>query len=96
MFHIDPYGRMSACEMSRFQSYDLRQGLFEEGWSEFIPQVLALKTDDDYKCSCCELITFCAQCPGWAWVENGDPGTLVEHLCQVAHRRAEAFDLIIS
>ena len=46
MFHIDPYGRMSVCEMSRFQRYDLRQGSFEEGWSEFIPQVLALKPDD--------------------------------------------------
>ncbi len=96
MFHIDPYGRMGVCEMSRFQSYDLREGSFEEGWSEFIPQILALKPDDDYKCSHCELINLCAQCPGWAWVENGDPGTLVEHLCQVAHRRAEAFDLKIT
>jgi radical SAM protein with 4Fe4S-binding SPASM domain len=95
-FHIDPYGRMGVCEMSRFQSYDLRQGSFEEGWYRSIPQVLALKPKDDYKCSHCELINLCAQCPGWAWVENGDPGTLVEHLCQVAHRRAEAFDLKIS
>jgi radical SAM protein with 4Fe4S-binding SPASM domain len=92
MFHIDPYGGMSVCEMSRFQSYDLRQGSFAEAWSEFIPQVLGLKHDDDYKCSHCELIGFCAQCPGWAWVENGDPRTHVEHLCQIAHRRAEEFD----
>ncbi len=96
MFHIDPYGWMSVCIMSRFQSYDLRQGSFEEGWSEFVPQILALKQADDYKCSHCEYISLCDQCPGWAWVENGDPGTVVEHLCQVAHRRAEAFDLKFS
>ena len=91
-FHIDPNGRMSVCEMSRFRSYDLRRGSFEKGWSEFIPQVLAMKPDDGYKCSGCDLVTLCAQCPGWAWMENGDPMTIVEHLCQMTHRRAEAFD----
>jgi radical SAM protein with 4Fe4S-binding SPASM domain len=96
VFHIDPNGQMDVCEMSRFQGYDLRRGSFKEGWSEFIPQILALKQDDNYKCAQCELINLCAQCPGWAWVENGDPGVLVEHLCQVAHRRAEAFDQKIS
>ena len=95
-FHIDPYGRMSVCEMSRFQSYDLRQGSFEEGWYRSMPQVLALKPNKDYYCSHCEIINLCAQCPGWAWVENGHPGAIVEHLCQVAHRRAEAFELNIS
>ena len=95
-FHIDPYGLMSVCEMSRFQSYNLRKGSFKAGWDRSIPQVLALKSEDNYKCSHCEFINLCAQCPGWAWVENGDPGTLVEHLCQVAHRRAEAFDLKVS
>ena len=92
MFHIDPYGRMSVCIMSRFQSYDLRQGSFEEGWADFIPQVLALKPEDDYKCSHCQFIAMCAQCPGYAWLEYGHPGKRVEHLCQVTHRRAEVFD----
>jgi radical SAM protein with 4Fe4S-binding SPASM domain len=90
-FHIDPFGRMSVCEMSRFQSYDLRQGSFEEGWYKSVPQVLALKPDEDYKCSHCEFIALCAQCPGWASVENGHPGARVEHLCQITHHRAKAF-----
>lgn len=92
-FHIDPYGRLSVCIMSRFENYDLRHGLFEEGWSEFIPQVLAMKSEGDYKCSDCEFIALCDQCPGWAWVENDHPGKRVEHLCRVTHRRAEVFDL---
>ena len=92
-FHIDPYGRLGVCEMSRFKSFNLRRGSFGKGWSEFIPQVLALKAEGDPKCSSCEFIALCAQCPGWAWLENGDPGTLVDHLCEIVHIQAEAFDL---
>ena len=91
-FHIDPYGRLSVCVMSRFASYDLRQGLFEEGWSEFVPQLLRLKAEDAQKCSHCKFMAVCAQCPGWAWVETGHPGGIVEHLCQVAHLLGEVLD----
>ena len=31
-FHIDPYGQLSVCMMSRRQQYDLRHGTFKEGW----------------------------------------------------------------
>jgi radical SAM protein with 4Fe4S-binding SPASM domain len=96
MFHIDPIGRLSVCEMSRFESYDLRQGSFEEGWSDFVPQVLDLKAGGDYKCSQCKYIALCAQCPGWAWVETGHPGGLVEHLCRVAHLLGDAIDTNVS
>ncbi|MBW2651449.1 MAG: hypothetical protein JRC66_10785 [Deltaproteobacteria bacterium] len=78
-FHIDPYGKMSACEMTRFQNHDLRCGPFEEGWSKSIPEFLTLKPE--------------GQCPGWGWLENGNPEAPVEYLCQIAHLRAEAFNL---
>jgi len=91
-FHIDPYGKMSPCEMSRFQGYDLRSGSFQEGWYEFIPKFLDLKPTGDYPCGRCELISLCGQCPGWAWLENSDPEAPVEYLCQIAHLRAAAFN----
>lgn len=91
-FHIDPYGQMSSCEMIRFQNYDLRRGSFEEGWHHAIPEFLALKPTSDYPCGKCELISLCGQCPGWAYLENGNPETPVEYLCQIAHLRAEAFN----
>jgi len=90
-FHIDSYGQMSVCLMSRYQSYDLLQGSFREGWNIFFPQFLSQKSKNDYKCGQCELISLCGQCPGWAMLENGDPESPVEYLCQVAHLRAEAF-----
>jgi radical SAM protein with 4Fe4S-binding SPASM domain len=91
-FHIDPYGQLSVCMMSRSQSYDLLKGNFQQGWSDFIPQVLAQKPKSDYECGQCEFIAICSQCPGWAWLENGDLETPVEYLCQTTHLRAEAFN----
>lgn len=90
-FHIDPYGKMSACEMVRFQNYDLRCGSFGEGWHQSIPEFLTLAPEGNYPCGKCELISLCGQCPGWGWLENGNPEAAVEYLCQIAHLRAEVF-----
>lgn len=91
MFHIDPYGRISACEMVRFQNYDLSRGSFEEGWYQAIPEFLTLKPKGNYPCGKCDLISLCGQCPGWAWLENANIEGPVEYLCQIAHLRAKAF-----
>ncbi len=90
-FHVDPYGHLSACVMSRIPSYDLRQGTFHQGWHEFVPQVLAQKWSQDVSCKSCELISMCGQCPGWAFMESGDPEEPVGYLCQIARLRTEAF-----
>ena len=92
-FHIDPYGKLSLCLVSRSRLYDLREGSFHEGWHEFLPQVRSQKASDDYVCNRCELISLCGQCPGWAQLEHGDQESKVEFLCRVAHLRAEAFGL---
>lgn len=38
-FAIDPYGKMSICVLSHGETYDLRQGSFQEGWSQFLGKV---------------------------------------------------------
>lgn len=93
LFHIDPFGKLSACMMARYKSYDLLRGSFHEGWHGFIPQFITQKSKNDYKCRQCELISICSQCPGWAWLENGDLEMPVKYLCQIAHLRAEAFHI---
>lgn len=90
-FHVDPYGEMTPCVMSRFQSYNLRHGSFNEGWRHCIPQFLTLKPKSNYPCDKCDLISLCDQCPGWAWIENGDPEMPVKYLCTIAHLRAQTF-----
>ena len=92
-FHIDPYGKLSVCIISRTHGYDLRRGCFQEGWREFIPNVLNQPAPASYSCNKCELLALCGQCPGWAQLEHGVEEQAVEYLCQVAHSRAEAFGL---
>jgi radical SAM protein with 4Fe4S-binding SPASM domain len=92
-FHVDPYGQLSACMMSRVPSYDLRQGTFHEGWYEFIPQVREQKRMRETPCQYCELISLCDQCPGYAQMETGDQETPVQYLCQIAHLRAQNLGL---
>lgn len=92
-FHIDPYGQLSICIISRFPSYDLRQGSFQKGWREFIPEVRAQKWIRETPCKTCELISLCGQCPGFAQMENADQEEPVQYLCQIANLRAEAFGL---
>lgn len=92
-FHINPYGKMSVCILSREPSYNLREGSFEEGWYELFPKIRAQKRQKNYPCSTCEKISLCGQCPGWAFLEHNDFEKPVEYLCRIAHLRAEAFGL---
>jgi len=92
-FHIDPYGRLFPCIMSRLQGYDLRQGSFREGWDVYLSQVRTQLSDERYKCLKCRLLLLCGQCPGWATVENGDVWHPVDYLCRVAHLRAKSLGM---
>jgi radical SAM protein with 4Fe4S-binding SPASM domain len=94
MFHIDPYGNLSACMMARNPSYNLPAGSFAEGWQDFLSTVRAQKRQGQQPCAACSLISMCGQCPGWSQVEHGDQESLVEYLCRIAHLRAEAFGLL--
>jgi len=90
-FHVNPKAQMSVCQMAQFRTYDLRAGNFEEGWRKAIPDILNTRTTERYLCGKCDLIALCGQCPGWAWMEHGDPEAPVGYLCQIAQLRAEAF-----
>lgn len=92
-FHIDPTGRLSLCIMNRAHTFDLREGAFGSAWREFIPKVRSLKSEGTTKCRKCSLISMCGQCPSWSYLEHRDLETLVEFLCNLANRRAEAFRL---
>jgi len=93
-FHIDPYGRLSACLMARVPGFDLRQEGFKKGWNDFIPGILAQKWSQETPCRNCELYSLCNQCPAYAQIECGDQESPVEYLCQIAKIRAEAFGLL--
>ena len=90
-FHIDPYGRLSVCLMSRVPYYALHRGSFRDGWCGFLLEVRHRHPVEEFPCNQCGLRALCGQCPGWAQVEHSDPEKRVEFLCQLGHLRAEAF-----
>jgi radical SAM protein with 4Fe4S-binding SPASM domain len=92
-FHIDPYGRLSICNMVRAPSYDLTQGSFKEGWYDFLPSLREHECEEQNKCKDCRLRSMCNQCPGWSLLEHGDYETPTDYLCRVTHLRAEAFGI---
>lgn len=92
-FHIDCRGHLSVCMMYREKSYDLTDGTFREGWRLYLPDVLKRKWSREVACSSCTLKSMCGQCPGWGYLEHGDPEKTVEYLCRVAHMRAEMLGL---
>jgi len=92
-FHIDCTGQLSVCMMYREKSFDLRKGTFSEGWRLYLPDVITREWSRDVACSTCALKSMCGQCPGWGYLEHGDPEEPVEYLCKVAHMRAEMLEL---
>jgi radical SAM protein with 4Fe4S-binding SPASM domain len=89
-FHIDPYGRLSLCIISRAHGYDLREGSFRAAWEDFIPSVRSLKAERAVSCRSCPALALCGQCPAWSHLEHGDLETPVEYVCAVGRARAEA------
>jgi radical SAM protein with 4Fe4S-binding SPASM domain len=80
--------------MARSPDYDLLDGTFKDGWGQFLPRVREQKWTNNVACRSCELIAMCGQCPGWSQMEFGDQQRPVGYLCEIAHRRAEAFAIV--
>jgi radical SAM protein with 4Fe4S-binding SPASM domain len=89
-FAIDPYGQMSICVLSHQDTYDIRSGSVREGWQQFLLKVRTRVRKRITKCATCRIRSLCAMCPANGELENGDPESPVDFLCEVAHLRAMA------
>jgi radical SAM protein with 4Fe4S-binding SPASM domain len=90
-FHVDPYGRLSSCMMVPSITYDLRRGTFAEGWASLLDRVVTLRRSTTTRCHSCAIAGACDACPGWATLEHGELDAPIDYLCEINHRRAEAF-----
>jgi radical SAM protein with 4Fe4S-binding SPASM domain len=87
-FAINPYGEMSICVLSQQEVYNIREGSVKEGWEKFLTQIrLQKKRLRPTKCVTCRIQSLCSMCPAQGELENGDPESPVEFLCEVAHMR---------
>lgn len=87
-FAIDPYGLMSICVISHQDTYDIRTGSVREGWDQFMLKIRQRQRTKVTKCTGCRIKSACGMCPANGELENGDPESPVEFLCEVAHLRA--------
>ncbi len=89
-FAIDPYGDMSICVLSHREKYNVRKGGVREGWEQFLFKVRMRERTVMSKCVNCRMRDLCSMCPANGELENGDPESPVEFLCEVTHLRAMA------
>ncbi len=94
-FAIDPYGKMSICVLSHFDTYDWRRGSFREGWDNFLAKVRRKKISRLTKCCECQIKAMCGMCPANGELEHGDPESPVDFLCHVAHLRSHAMEIAV-
>ena len=87
-FALDPYGHMSICVLSHQDTYDIRSGSVKEGWEQFLLKVRTRERKRISKCVKCRIRSLCSMCPANGELENGDPESPVDFLCEVAHLRA--------
>jgi radical SAM protein with 4Fe4S-binding SPASM domain len=92
---IDPYGLMTICVLSHQEGYDIRSGSVREGWEHFLMGLRRRERRAPSKCSACQIRSACSMCPANGELENGDPESPVEFLCEVAHLRATTLGISI-
>lgn len=87
---IDPTGEMSICVISHQQDYSIRSKGFREGWEGRLLEIRNQPRTRPTICDRCQIRSICGMCPANGELENGDPESPVDFLCQVAHLRAYA------
>jgi radical SAM protein with 4Fe4S-binding SPASM domain len=85
---IDPTGNMSICVISHQQDHNIRSKGFREGWEGRLLEIRNQPRTRPTICDRCQIRSICGMCPAMAELENGDPESPVDFLCQVAHLRA--------
>jgi len=92
-FHLDPYGALYPCLMTRWLRYDLRNGSVEAAAREFLPAIRRITVAYDDTCRQCELLILCQNCAAWAHREMGDPEAPEPFRCRLAHLRQQGMGL---
>jgi len=83
-FYIGPDGNMFLCNLLREPHFNLLQVDIGYALKELLFSVRNEKFAADSKCNGCNLVKFCVNCPGMAYLEKGDKEAAVEYCCELA------------
>jgi len=88
-FHIDPYGYLLPCLMTRAICYRLsaETGNFLDGWRWVMSRIAEKKIGVDFDCNKCQNRIVCGYCPAFFGMENGREDARSEYLCAMSKHR---------
>lgn len=91
-FFISYDGILNGCVRSRRRGYDLKEGCFSDGWKYLDNTFVQARNDVMFPCAECKIMNYCDFCPGEFEIETGDPTVAPKAICELAHKRYNAFD----
>lgn len=97
--YIDSEGNVQMCVLTGHIQNNIRSQLknplrdtmsksFDWAWDSF-GELRKIKLKKDSPCHNCDIATLCENCPGFAYLENGDEHSAVEFLCKQTHEKAK-------
>lgn len=89
-FHIDPYGGLHGCLMTRSIGFSLREMPFREAFERILPALGGARREGS-RCNGCDTHDTCGRCPGFTEWETGDHHAHADYLCTIGTLRKEIF-----
>ncbi len=97
-FYLTANGHMQMCLLTAHRGKQILhtekpvEQAFNDAWASF-GEARKQKLNPESPCHECDLAAICNNCPGFAFLENGDEHSAVEFLCKATHRKAELLKL---
>lgn len=86
-FVVNPYGELNMCITARSPRFNILKHGFDKGFFGSFPREYFKKVKKGFVCKDCSSIAICGACPEVAYLENGDPETPVQFLCDITKLR---------
>lgn len=90
--HVDAYGMISPCMITRNRAVDWRESDLDTLWHGYLADVRETENSETTACHSCDLAMVCTNCAGWSTLERG---TLehrpIEWVCDTSKARVAAF-----
>jgi radical SAM protein with 4Fe4S-binding SPASM domain len=90
--HVDAYGMVSPCMITRSRAIDWRDTDFDTVWNGYLAAVRKTRNEEATACHSCAMSLVCSNCPGWSTLErNTLENRPVDWLCESTKARVNAF-----
>jgi len=90
--HVDAYGMISPCMITRTRAIDWRDSDFDTVWNGYLGEVRETRNTETTACHSCEMSLVCTNCPGWSVLERGTlENRPIEWVCDSTKARVAAF-----